>query len=380
MSDTTLPGSVPETLRIDYVPRPGLLRLTLVNTLLWVVTLTVYRFWARSNVRRHVWSSVHVNGQPLEYTGKGSELFKGALIVFFVLLLPVGLIVAGVSAAYGPDHPAVAGLQSLIFLVFSLLWGAAIFKARRYQMSRTQWRGIRGGLEGSATVYSLTYFGSLLARGITLGWSTPVMNVNLQEQMTDAMRFGDRKFRFRGRAGPLYPSYALCWFLTLFFLIGGVVFIVWLTSTFQGGAIGQQISDFFELEPRSTDGNPALGYFIIAMGLLLVLTYFVFYPAVWAIYTAREIAQFANYTTFDGAQFRIDATAWSLIGLAVGNFLLLVFTLGIAQPFVLQRTVRYLCDRMTIEGAIDVDAIRQSQQPLEKTGEGLADAFDVSWF
>ncbi len=380
MSDTPLPSTAPETLRIDYVPRPGLLRLTLVNTLLWVVTLTVYRFWARTNVRRHVWSSVHINGQPLEYTGKGSELFKGALLVFFVLLLPVGLVAAGFSTAYGPDHPAVAALQSLVFLVFSLLWGAAIFKARRYQMSRTQWRGIRGGLEGSAMIYSLTYFGSLIARVLSLGWTTPVLNLNLQEQMTDAMRFGDRKFRFRGRAGPLYPSYALCWFLTVFFLAGGIALIIWVTSTFQDGVIGQQIKDLFELETQGQDGNAALGFFVLGTGLLLVLTYFIFYPAIWAIYTAREIALFANYTTFDGAQFRIAATAWSLIRLAVGNFLLLVFTLGIAQPFVLQRTVRYLCDRMKIEGAVDVDAIRQSQKPLEKTGEGLADAFDVGWF
>ena len=78
-----------ETLRIDYVPREGLLKLSLVNFLLGIVTLTVYRFWARTNVRRHIWACVHINGQPLEYTGKGIELFKGALIVFAVLGLPV---------------------------------------------------------------------------------------------------------------------------------------------------------------------------------------------------------------------------------------------------------------------------------------------------
>ena len=147
---------------IDYVPRDGLLKLSLVNFLLGIVTLTIYRFWARTNVRRHIWSCVHINGQPLEYTGKGGEPFKGALIVFAVLGLPVILAVSAISIAYGPEHPAVAGIQTLVFLIVSILWGAALFRARRYQLSRTLWRGIRGGLEGSATTYSLTYFGALL--------------------------------------------------------------------------------------------------------------------------------------------------------------------------------------------------------------------------
>ena len=126
-SDRTRQPAKP--LRFDYVPRPGLLKLTLVNLLLYILTLTIYRFWARTNVRKHIWSCVHINGQPLEYTGKGSELFKGALIVFGVLGLPAILAIAFVNIAYGPEHPAVGGIQLLLFLIVSLLWGAAVFRA-----------------------------------------------------------------------------------------------------------------------------------------------------------------------------------------------------------------------------------------------------------
>ena len=59
------------TIGIEYVPRPGLGRLAIVNFLLNLVTLTIYRFWAKTNVRKHIWSCVHINGQPLEYTGRG---------------------------------------------------------------------------------------------------------------------------------------------------------------------------------------------------------------------------------------------------------------------------------------------------------------------
>jgi uncharacterized membrane protein YjgN (DUF898 family) len=97
----------------------------------------------------------------------------------------------------------------------------------------------------------------------------------------------------------------------------------------------------------------------------------------WAIYTAKEMRTFANYTRFDGAQFRLNATAGSIIWLTIVNLLLLVITLGTAFPFIIQRSIRYMIDRMTLEGAIDIDRIRQSTAALPTRGEGLADAFDL---
>ncbi len=375
MNDISTTPPAGETVRIDYVPRPGLLRLTLVNALLNIVTLTVYRFWARTNVRRHIWASVYVNGHPLEYTGKGSELFLGALIVFGVLGLPAILLVVAVSIAYGPEHEAVAGVQGLLFLIFTLLWGAAVFRARRYQLSRTLWRGIRGALEGSAAVYSLTYFGAFLARAISFGWLTPLMNLNLQEQIIGGMRFGSTPFRFKGRAGPLYPSYAFCWLLMAALAIGALVLFGGLISNLAETGIAQTFQDVFG--GTSSDAQDQAVALVIGLFVLLLIGYLVLYPMVWAFYTARELSIFASYTSLGEARFRLEATAGSIIRLAIGNLLLWIFTLGIAQPYIQQRLVRYLCDRLKVEGRVDIDAIRQSQQPLDKTGEGLADALDI---
>ena len=89
---------------------------------------------------------------------------------------------------------------------------------------------------------------------------------------------------------------------------------------------------------------------------------------------------FAAYTGIDAARFRLTATALSLAALWLGNLLILLFTIGIGMPFILQRNVRYLCDRLTVDGRVDVESIRQSRQPLAKRGEGLADAFDIDGF
>ena len=366
-----------DSIRIHYVPRTGLLRLSLVNALLFLFTLTLYRFWARTNVRRHIWSCVHINGEPLEYTGRGSELFKGAMFVFLVFGLPTVLAFAGLTLAFGPEHPSVVGLQLLVFLAISLLWGAAFYRARRYQLSRTLWRGIRGALLGSTTTYALLYFGSIMARAMTLGWITPVMNLALQQQMMGSTFFGDQPFRFKGRAGPLYPAYALCWFVSLLViaLLGGLLiaeFTLLETEGFWASLAG---------EPGTDPGSPdqvsiAIGVIVVSLAIVYLL-YLTLYPAIWAVYTARELIQFATYTSFDGARFRFDATTGSIIRLAIGNALLSVLTLGVAAPFVQQRLVRYLCDRVRIDGTVDIDRIRQSRAPVSSMGEGLADALDV---
>ena len=69
-SQHSAPDGAGETVSITYVPRPGLLRIAMGNAILNVLTLMIYRFWARTRVRRHVWSCVHINGEPLEYTGE----------------------------------------------------------------------------------------------------------------------------------------------------------------------------------------------------------------------------------------------------------------------------------------------------------------------
>ena len=370
----------PQFLQFAYVPRPGLLRITIVNFLLGVVTLTLFRFWAKARVRRHIWSCIHINGEPLEYTGTGGELFRGFLMVFGLFILPYVVISALLGLWAGPNNPAIAGLQGLFFLLVYLLWGFAIYKQRKYQLSRTLWRGIRGTLAGSAMVYSLTYFGAMLAKAMSLGWATPVMDTVLQEQMIGNMQFGDITFKFKGRAGKLYPTYALCWCLTLLAIIAGGV---WIGVEF-ASVIGPEISSAFDRvfatktdlpKPSSADYWTVwriIGFFTASFLVLILIV-----PLLWTIYTAKTMRYFADCTRFDGAQFRLEATALSYAFLLIGNVLIAILTLGIGAPFIAQRTLRYVFSRLTLEGAVDISRIQQSVAAMPKRGEGLADAFDI---
>jgi uncharacterized membrane protein YjgN (DUF898 family) len=422
-SRATLPPiePAPEKLNFAYVPRPGLWKIMFTNLFMGIITLTVWHFWGKTNVRKHIWSCIHINGEPLEYTGRGGELLRGFLLVFVVFILPLLMLSGWLSISRGPDDQSIKSLNLVFFAAGYLLGGFALYKARNYQLSRTNWRGIRGNMAGSAGLYSLTYFGNILAKWFSLGWATPVMNVVMSEQMIGDMRFGDSAFKFKGRAGPLYPTYALCWFLTLFLVIGGLsLFTYEAVQWFSSGGIDKAFEHVFK---NADTAKPTIEDFqligFIFLGVLgLMVAYVLIIPALWAIYSAKEMRTLANYTRFDGAQFRLNATAGSVIWLAIGNLSIIILAISLAggiilgtiflsiwagldkntsvailigifvlmvyqgvwaltRPIIIQRNIRFVFSRLTLDGAVDLNRIRQSIAARPTRGEGLADAFDL---
>ena len=50
--------------------RKVLLGLLVKNYLLGILTLGIYRFWAKTAVRRYFWGHVSIAGERVEYTGR----------------------------------------------------------------------------------------------------------------------------------------------------------------------------------------------------------------------------------------------------------------------------------------------------------------------
>lgn len=368
-SGSLSPGT-PE-IRLDYVPKPGLAWLSIKNFLLKVISLGIYSFWAKTYVRRHLWSCVHIMDEPLEYTGTGKELFLGFLVILGVVILPFVILQNGIALLY-PDDLVTQGLVQLgLIIVVLYLVGVAVYRARRYRLSRTIWRGIRGTLTGSPWAYAWRNFWMTLLLPFTLLWSYPWMSVRLNSHIMNDTQIGSESFRFSASAGPLYKRFAILWVLML---VGLIVIATGI------GVLSQDL-----MAQLSSAAGPQMDPDTIA--LIALATIFILVPLFalmtaifWAIYISKEFNYFASCTAFDNASFNMNATTGSIILLSIGNFLILVFSLGIAAPFVQQRLLRYLCDRTTITGTVDVAAIQQSQAAMDKRGEGLAEAFDVDAF
>ncbi len=371
-------GGGGEPVTVNYTKQAGLGTIAISNFFLNLITLWFYRFWAKTRTRRHIWNCVQVNGEPLEYTGTGKELFFGFLIIMGVIFLPMALIATGLAIYFGPESPALVAFQVVVSLSLVCLYGFAIYRARRYRLSRTVWRGIRGALPGSALAYSGKHLAALILAPMTLGWSRPAMNLLLAEQMYNDMRFGSQPFSFRGRAGPLYARYAVCWFLMAGVILAAVLGGVAIATSGVFDGMGATLEKLFESSSNQAEAITVMT--VVAGAIVLLLLYQIISSLVWALYTARELNLFAQYTSFPGARFEFAATAWSLVRLWIGNILLLIFTLGIAAPFVEQRIIKYFCDRLTVTGRVDFASIKQSQAALDKRGEGLIDALDLDAF
>jgi len=360
--------TAPRSLQLSWLHPVGLIGLSIVNFLLRIVTLGIYHFWGKTEVRRRIWSAIRLDGEPLEYTGRGKELFFGFLIVFAVVLLPIMLGSFGMVIAFGPQSPALFVFQAVIYVAFIFLLGVGLYRAQRYRLSRTRWRGIRGAVVGNSWTYGWTYFWTTLLIPLTLGWISPWRSARLQKLITDDMRFGNRPFQFTGTAGPLYSRFFVLWFGAI--LIGGAVTL---------GVVGITLS---EAQHAADSDEPfrkmtGLGTFLM---VLLFLGAYLLFAIVSAWYRAGMINHFAAHTYFEGASFQGDVSAGGLIWLAVTNFFIAVLSLGLLTPVAQARTTRYLVEHLAIDGTVPFAEIAQSVHEESALGEGLAQAFDVDAF
>ncbi len=95
MAELTAPApALPTTVhggRLIVTARLGaLFRIVYVNLILTILTLGIYRFWAKTKLRRYIWRHLMVGGESFEYTGTGKELLLGFLKAVLVLLTALG--------------------------------------------------------------------------------------------------------------------------------------------------------------------------------------------------------------------------------------------------------------------------------------------------
>ena len=393
MTDTTTPGATaapPQPLSPagDPVgiawsgPTWGLAGLGLVNFLLSIITLGIYHFWAKTEVRRRLVSSIRINGEPMEYTGTGMELFLGFIISLLVVLLPFQLLIFGAQIYFGPQNPA-SGLIVFAALPFIFyLYGVAAYRARRYRRSRLRWRGVRGAVVGNSWTYGLQALWTSVVGLLASGWLTPWRDNYLHRRITGDTRFGDRPFKYSGQAGPLYPVYALAWVgqVVIFLVVAGLgAALLWPVAKPVFEAIQAASGPDNKIDWQSPELRAILpqliGLVSAAAGVFVV--YAMIASVLWSLFYAREYRYFADNTALEGLHFKLSVSGWSLFWLFLSNTLLSLLTLTILSPVAEARVARYFIRRLSSNGSIDFAGILQSQERLSKTGEGLAEAFDV---
>ncbi len=331
---------------IKYVGEASmLLPIVIMNLFLTIVTFGIYRFWAKTNIRKYLWAQTQFDGEPFEYTGTGGELFMGAIIVFFVFILPL-LIGIGVLSTNFPVLTPI--IMIALYPLFVFLIGVAIYRAQVYRMSRTKWRAIRGAQLPRSAAYGWLTIKYAVLYFISLGLLMPYITCKMWNFMMDNKRFGSAVFRCEVKSKPLFKIW-LVTYVAVIVLLGGFILVV---------------SDAFITQN-----------FPVIIGAYIFL--FVATTVIFAWFQSKLYNHLISGLKFQDVGFEFDLEAFEFLKLSVVNTLLLVFTLGLAAPFVLQRWVRLFCENITINGQINFDLIVQSPESGPQFGEGLVEAFDL---
>ena len=346
----------------------GIGRIAVTNSVLNFLTLGFYRFWGKTRLRRYLWGNISFQGDALEYTGLPKELFIGFLIALGVLV-PLGIAFAILdlfSATWG--FQARIAVQWSYTTILLILFQFAYFRARRYRLTRTTWRGIRGGQTGSSVKYALMAIGHLVLLGATAGLTLPLMNTELQRFRLDNTWLGDRRFAFDGRTGDLFGR----WFLSWLFLIPtlGLTY-VWYKAAELRYFARRTTFENLRMDLPVTGGQIFGIYAWFAVALIAALVVVGVVISVFFGITVGVLQAMSE----GGPSTSLAALAPILMILV---FYLLLSVLGTIM--ITHRLAALLCTNLVMIGEQDFDAIAQSSRSVPGRGEGLADALDVGGF
>ncbi|MCR8824916.1 YjgN family protein [Pseudosulfitobacter koreensis] len=401
------------TISGEYHGKAGpLFSLYFKTAFLTLITLGIYRFWAKTRIRKYIWSATSGDGDSFEYTGTGLEKLLGFLFAIVVLAIYLGIVQMalfyfGLNLFTEPrnDIEALAQVGAIyitLLAVLPLLLFAA-YRARRYKTARTRWRGLRFGMDNGAWGYVWRALGHGLLTLITLGILLPRQTFWLEKYMTDRMWYGDAKFEQSGRWQSLYPGLKHVLFAVLLigigtalgisaespFLVIGSAFVgyIWLivggvyyriyafnvmtrakvldgAVTFDSGARTGRVVWIVLTGIAAIIGATIVG--VLVMGLVLMASLGLSFGSVASVFG-------------DAGPGDFDPSGGILGGILVAVlYVALILALGgLSLVMITQRIIGHVVSSVVVGNAPHLEQVRQRAADPGADAEGFADALDI---
>lgn len=323
------------------------------NLLLMIVTLGIYRFWAKTRERRYLWSHTDFIDDPLEWTGTGKELFIGFIMVVLLFFPPLIVLQFVAQGLMTRGHYGFAGLLiAAAYAAILYLYGFARYRALRYRLSRTFWHGIRGGSDDSGWSYAWTALWKTAIGGLVFGFMIPWSMTSLWNDRWGRMSFGNHRFDADASWGPIIGRFLLFYLLPVVGCVAGF------------GAV------------MSAGGAPPSPGTMIGFLLGAMAAYFML-GLIAIVYYAAFLREAIGSLTLHKIGFEFTARTTDWIKLILGHIGLVIVTLGIGFIFLGYRNWSFFIRHLEATGEIELDALTQSTTREPTQGEGLLDAFDV---
>ena len=406
------PSSLPDptTQRVVFDGAEGdFVTLSVRGALLQLVTFGFYRFWLTTDVRRHLWTHTSAAGDHLEYTGRGRELLVGFLFAL-AILVPIYL-------AYfliGVEVERFQAFGSVPLGIFMLFFGQfAIYRARRYRLTRTVWRGVRFWMQGSGWAYAARAFGWQILVVLSLGLAWPWRAAALERYKLRNTFYGDLAGSFDARASAFFRTGVWLWLAALapvlILISAGAIY--WATDETRpvlagtiaaiGGVLFLPVPFlwpyFRAMEWRWWATGVRFGSLSVECDLRggqLLKLYFKFFiiaslvsgaaaGAVFAIGAAvvEQLTKGGSGSMLESMSSAFESNQVLLVAGTTLGYLIVGLSVGVVQRYFLQREMWCIVARsLTIRHIDAAENVVARGEAANAIGEGLADSLDVAGF
>ena len=306
------------SLTYDGKPR-DLFKIYLQNVLLTLLTLGVYRFWAKVRMRKFRYQHTEFVDGRFDYHATGREKFVGFLKGLVILILPMTgaawIIHSALEPTVGSEDATTLAFYGVLLLIF-FLRPVIIVGSERFNLSRTSWNNLRFRFTGRIGELYRIYLTDAVLMVLTLGIYTAWHNCNVRRYRMEHTTLGDTRFDYKGTGGELF----------------GLMFF--------GSA-------------------------------LTMLTFGLFVP--W--YIARLHRFHVDNTYYENRRFKTTLTGGNVAVVGVISIVTVVLSLGLMFPWAMTLWARMTTNTTSYTGTIDVDALVSSyDEKASAFGEGLGEA------
>ncbi len=294
--------------------------------ILMLPTLGIYRFWQVTAKRRFYWANTEVDGDTLEYTGTAIQLLVGFLFALAIFLPLYGFFFY--LSTQSPEA-LIYGYTGAALLLF-FLSGYAIFRARRFRLTRTLWRGIRFHQSGSAWGYAFRRFLWFAVTAATAGLAYPFMAASLWKYRFNNTWYGDRRFSFTGSWRTIAAPYYIVYFL----IVGLTVAIIIISAP--------QMEQ--ELAAQGVSREVLTGYLAMATAFIAFFSYFYLLSR----FTSRLLSSVSAGTAALKVHVRARSLFWQYFFYGI-MLLVVVLAFLVVAGFVFQGVIEPMLADQEIE-------------------------------
>ncbi|MFZ5715826.1 MAG: DUF898 family protein [Bradyrhizobium sp.] len=371
-----LPPPLPPA-RVDFTGnRSEFRKLVTKGALLELVTFGFYRFWLVTDIRRHLWAHTALDGDSAEYTGRARELLVGFLVAL-AILVPIYLAYFLVGIEF-ERWQAFASVP--LFLAFYAFGQFAIFRARRYRLTRTVWRGVRFWMDGSGWAYSLRAMLWGLLVLLTLGLALPWRDAALERYKMQHTHYGNLTGDFEGDGWTFFKRAWWLWLLSpialVVFPLAPFLFAEFKARQWRWWLDGIRIGDVSLSSRLPHDAFYGLYWKVVGWWTLLTIAFIAYIAGGAFLLVALSGVPAEEVFGGDNAAKSIPMVVIMVVG-----YFALALAINIVMRVYLQRDLwAKVLETIEVHNIAAAADVRGSAQLAGALGEGFADGLDVAGF